>query len=66
MDMMRWITLAIVLIAIVFLFIRPKKKPMQSNTAQSRPRPPETSGARQPQSQPRPPGQSERSTQRRP
>ncbi len=60
-----WIVLVIVLIGVVFLFNRPRKKPTQSNTAQTKPRPPEGSGARQPQSQPRPPGQSG-STQRRP
>ena len=66
MDTTEWIFLVMVLIGAVLLLKRPKKKPTQSNTAQSRPRPPETSGARQPQSQPRPRGQSERSTQRRP
>ena len=66
MDTTGWIVFVIVLIGVVFLFNRPKKKPGQSNTAQTKPRPPEGSGARQPQSQPRPPGQSERSTQRRP
>ena len=66
MDTTGWIVLAIVLIGVVLLFKRSCKKPTQSNTAQTKPRSPEGSGARQPESQPRPPRQSERNTQRRP